>query len=513
MFCNCLRPPTAFSQSRPHPLHGPWRLLAGIAVWLSVGGCVGYAPQPLAPEQILIELNAVRLENLPAIVDSEGLKSDPDALATVSRIGRLLPAGFRCSLADGLNADEAAYAALKLNPDFQVQLAVNSVAAGEVLDAGLWPNPEWDGEARFATQGGAKEFETGLSIEVLRWDERSARAARAQAGRDAAFALLLDHAWRLCADTRRAWWQIVAARERLALSVESVTLTEKLAAALQGKLRQGAATSLEVNIALLDAVQAKLVRQRRETEVAAAERALQRLLGLPPDAPTPLEIPAKPFTPADPPLALAAATGLLPQAAALQAAAHDYQVAEEALREAVAGQYPGLRIGPAASFEYDGEWTSFLGLAFSLDLPLFNRNQGAIARATADRDHSRAAYVAQLHQMRADLADAHADLAGQRRLLEFMNREVLPPAAETLRLTEKSFAAGELDLLQLLQAQTAVIAIKEQYLEALIADRMAYLDCETAGGRLFESPPGAPTPVPTPPQPEIDSLLTPTPGE
>ena len=51
-----------------------------------------------------------------------------------------------------------------------------------------------------------------------------------------------------------------------------------------------------------------------------------------------------------------------------------------------------------------------LRAAVNLDLPLWNRNRGAIAVTKADRARLRAEYAARLHQTRADIASLVASL-------------------------------------------------------------------------------------------------------
>ena len=66
------------------------------------------------------------------------------------------------------------------------------------------------------------------------------------------------------------------------------------------------------------------------------------------------------------------------------------------------GQYP--RIVLTLNRARDTSRVNTFGPAVSLDLPLWNRNRGAIRVAAADRRRLRAEYAARLHQTRADIA-------------------------------------------------------------------------------------------------------------
>lgn len=469
------------------PVPSLWRLRGIPFLLLSVlaafSGCATYTPQPIKPHMILADLERVVLKevSLPATM--------PDA-SNQSLI----------NFQDGLNQDDAAVAAVLLNPGLREHLAAQGVAAGELIDAGLWSNPEFAMDLRQSMQTSGKSLEVSLAFELLRWEERRAGIARAEAGQIATRYALQAAGIEIAVEARRQWWEVVAARERLRLNADEFALADKLLQHLRAKLAVGAATALDLNLALLDKVQVQLDGLRLQKELAAADRALRAAIGLPPAAELTLQIPPQPFTLGARSADYAAALPRLLDAPALKGAEAEYQVAESELRAAVARQYPGLRFGPAATLEYDGAWTTLLGAVVSFDLPLFNRNQGEIAVKTAARDRLRGAYAAQLHRMRAELAEAGGALDSSRITLAFIDRDVLPPARESLRLAEAAYAAGNADVLEILKAQSAAIAINRQVLEAQIADRLLLESFQQALGQPF-----LPLPTPLPPASSTES--------
>jgi outer membrane protein TolC len=86
----------------------------------------------------------------------------------------------------------------------------------------------------------------------------------------------------------------------------------------------------------------------------------------------------------------------------LTALAEGYASQEASLHRAILGQYP--KLGITINRASDTSNVHTLGPAVNLDLPLWNRNRGAIATARADRSRLRAEYAARLHQARADIA-------------------------------------------------------------------------------------------------------------
>lgn len=105
-----------------------------------------------------------------------------------------------------------------------------------------------------------------------------------------------------------------------------------------------------------------------------------------------------------------------------------------------------------------------------MEVPLFDRNQGAIRSARADIASSRA----DLRLVELDLANqAAAAIATYRtaqRQADWYEQAILPKARETLQLTQQLYARGEVTFLSLLQAQRILTETELAFVEAQ-ADR------------------------------------------
>ena len=173
----------------------PW-WLAVFVVMLS--GCATYQPKPIVPREVLRDLQRVRLE---ALQPPESTSMSP-----------------AFDLADGLSTDEAVAVGLFLNPGLRTFRRERGVAEGELVAAGLLPNPEleitWlfieNITKSFATAG----FDVGLRWAPLRPGERAAKRARAEARIGEVRAQIADEEWRLAADVRKAHAALWGAQER-----------------------------------------------------------------------------------------------------------------------------------------------------------------------------------------------------------------------------------------------------------------------------------------------------------
>ena len=95
----------------------------------------------------------------------------------------------------------------------------------------------------------------------------------------------------------------------------------------------------------------------------------------------------------------------------LQALRAGYEVAEAGLHVAVLEQFPNLSITLAGARDTANNWT--VGPQVGFTLPLWNRNRGNIAIASATREQLKAEYEARLFQTRAEIAAAVAGIASE----------------------------------------------------------------------------------------------------
>jgi cobalt-zinc-cadmium efflux system outer membrane protein len=161
----------------------------------------------------------------------------------------------------------------------------------------------------------------------------------------------------------------------------------------------------------------------------------------------------------------------------------EYRLAEQELRLAVAKQYPKISLGP--TYEKDIEGSQGLGLGASVELPLFDRNQGDIAARLALRDRRRAEYVATLHELRARAFDARARLRLARTEIELQQTEVLPLVQRAETLFESALRARELSIFEWLTARTRAIQARKDLLDALTRYADAAVELDAATGAPF----------------------------
>jgi cobalt-zinc-cadmium efflux system outer membrane protein len=207
--------------------------------------------------------------------------------------------------------------------------------------------------------------------------------------------------WATAAEARvlalRLWYQSHAAvLARAAADTADRALARSLEAAARHDLK---ADEIEIRrIAVADATGRALAAER---DTAASRLELNRLLGLTPTEQLALA-PPRPLPEWRAPDPAALFTAAQVERLDLQALAAGYRSQEATLHRAVLGQYP--RVVLTLNRARDTSRVQTIGPAVSLDLPLWNRNRGAIRVAAADRQRLSAEYAARVHQTRADIA-------------------------------------------------------------------------------------------------------------
>jgi outer membrane protein TolC len=234
---------------------------------------------------------------------------------------------------------------------------------------------------------------------------------------------------------------------------------------LERRLAAGAVSSFEVSAARLALVKAAAAAADAQRQEPLARGRLAEILGVPLaalggvvfDDPLARNRPA--LTVEE--LAGARRESLRSRSDVLAALAR-YEATQAALQLEVARQYPDLHFGPGYQYDLgENKWS----LALSLELPLFNRNEGPIAEAEARRREAAARFTATQAHVIAGIdgaAAAHAAATGQLAHLLRVREEL---QKQTARLQTR-LDAGDADRLELQNAKIELASGESALLES-----------------------------------------------
>jgi outer membrane protein TolC len=132
-----------------------------------------------------------------------------------------------------------------------------------------------------------------------------------------------------------------------------------------------------------------------------------------------------------------------------------YQSEEEKLRAAILSQFPKISIG----FTHAGDTSNVIttGFGVTIDLPLFDRNQGAISVENATRTKLYDEYVARLFEAWGEISRAIADMSSLQRQIDADEASV-PILQNVVDSYRRALLQGNADVLTYYNARTDLIA-------------------------------------------------------
>ncbi len=407
---------------------------------LIMNGCVSYRAAPIDQRAMLRDLQRVTLEDLVA-------RTVPDEHTPTI-----------VSLADGLTTTEAAAIAIVGNPGLRAKRQSVGIAQGQLIQAGLFPNPEidatWFTPSATGAQVNALFDVTGTLL--TRGLERDVAAAQA----DRARMEVLESEWDVAFSAQQAVVDLAYAQRLVEMDAQRLAIASRTTEYLTAQHQQGFASEFAQLVAESDELEIKRQALRNRADSDRFQRSLALILGLPPQitaAPADDVLSLETWEPpSDPDTAILRRFDIT-------LAQGSYDVAEHELQLAIRKQYPSLKLGPS----WQGGDASGFGFGIQLDLPLFNRHQGKIAAKQAQREQRRLEMAESLHRARAELADATADTQTLAAEADLIRTELVPRIERTLELSEELFTAGGADILQVLAVQRNALNAKSEALATI----------------------------------------------
>jgi cobalt-zinc-cadmium efflux system outer membrane protein len=387
-----------------------------------------------------------------------------------------------------LREDHAVDLALRHNSAFHEQLTNLKLSWADVVQAGLVPNPDLN--LLFAL--GPKQTEGTLMFPLEFLWLRGKRVGAARAMADQTSERLVQVAMDLIRDVRLAYADLALARERVALLTEAGELRGRVAELAAARVRAGDATPLDAVLARADALRAREEARRLEYDAAISEERLRALLGLGADR-TPIALAALDSSG----LGQANVDALVEQAVADRADARAAVLAVAAARERA-------RLARVEFFTFSGIIDANergskgfeAGPGMRLALPVFNQNQGVVARADAELERAVRQQATLRDRIILDVREAHARFVQARQDLEAWRTQIRPAMEEAVRLSERAYRAGETPLVTVLEASRQLLDGRGREAQAASDLRRARAELERGVGRRIDAPPDA-RPAPT----------------
>ena len=369
--------------------------------------------------------------------------------------------------------------------------ATNNLELRLARQATAFPNPTASVTHEPLSRDGQDYSETyvNLSQRFELPGERNARSAVANRVLGATEARLRADSARLGFAVKHAFVEAATAETRLAV-------TERVTEVFRQGAQRAVVREAEGDISLFDLRRLVVERTRyvsllaeARLAVSATRRALAILIL--PEAESAEAAPADPLgdSPSEPALDLLL-DGAVARRQEIAAARAEVEAARAGVRLARAERIPDITAIGGSKRQSDGFRGLYLGL--SLPLPLFDRSAGAVEATEAQVRSAEERLALTSRQIENDLRGAIESYRSLRGLNELLGESGLDEYPDLLQIAQVAYDAGEMDLVQLLDAAEALWDAKAAEARLKADLWTAYYDLERAVGG-FETPPARET--------------------
>ncbi|MEO6004009.1 MAG: TolC family protein [Opitutus sp.] len=371
----------------------------GIAILGLAGGCETYRSQPLTRAAVEQALETPSL----AIVRMDAPKLNHRLVRAVAINGR-----------DGFTPEEIAVMTVIASPQLRALRDQRGVAEAQVIQAGLLPNPQLGYSLDHPHGNNDPTLVNGMGAGVS-WDATALLGYRSRvaAAHGTVHALALDIAWQewQAAETARLTaLRVLSLEERLPFARETEAVMADAVALERKAQARGYRTTVELAAMVEVWNGAQDARFALEQELTTQRLALNLALGQPAMSEVKLRPGADfPALPTGPEAAAGLLDGFEKRRLDLVALTLGYESAEASLRTAVRAQFPKIGLSLGRARDTSDVKTRTFGI--TLDLPVFDRSQGAIAVGAATRRQLFDDYTARVAEARSEVVQILANIA------------------------------------------------------------------------------------------------------
>lgn len=396
-----------------------------------------------------------------------------------------------------LSIDALVELALTQSPTLNAARTDIDVARGALVEAGLRPNPMAGASRQEMLDGpGAQTMvEVAWPLDLFR---RQARVATGRQALEATALAVADRERLLAALVRQQAGVVLEAMRRRDIVRDQLAVDRQLRDVLEARVKEGASPRLDLDIVEVEVQRGEAQDVLQEANVEAALIELRALAGLPPDASVTLsgsldDAVRSGTTPApDGGLAVVERRADVQEALARVslAEAERHQLRRDGWLDAsVVAEYGRMRTGfPQRGFDDGGALVPIEGLFNNLrvgvmvSVPLWDRNQGAVAAASAARTRATHEVEASRIAARAELAGAETRERAARRVVDIYATGALEQARRNLDVAREAYELGRTSIIDVLDERRRYLEVEMAYTEALSAAYQARTAVRRATG-------------------------------
>jgi len=398
-----------------------------------------------------------------------------------SRFQNKSPEQLSIDLRHGIGPDDAATIALYSNPALRSIRDRRGLATAQLIQAGILPNPVVSYERDYVTGGNTAGTRTGYTLNAG-WEFTALIPflPKQTAARKNFRSVDLDVAWQewqIAINARTAVYRVLALDVEVGRAREATSGLQQSTDAMHKAVDAHEKTVLELAAVESASQDSRATMLALEQEFGKQRLGLNKILGVEPEIKVALlarlVLPSRMAPPAEHELF----DNLESQRLDLLGLRQGLESQDATVRAAILAQFPKMSVAIVPATDTGNVHTT--GFNVTVDVPIFDRNQGVIATERATRQRLRDEYNQRVFEARSDIATAIADIRSLDRQIAAAE-EALPLLEKLVESAQAAIEQRNADVLSyytarsnLLQKRIQLIKLQEQLLEAHTALEIA----------------------------------------
>jgi len=400
---------------------------------------------------------------------------------SVSRFQNLSPRQLSIDLRRGIGPDEAAAIALYSNPALRAIRDRRGLAAAQLIQAGILPNPVVSYARDFVTGGSTAGTRDGYTFSAG-WEFTAfiPFLPKQTAARKNFQSVDLDVAWQewqIAVNARAAVYRVLGLDAQVERAREATSGLEQSAEAMRKAVDAHEKTVLDLSAAESASQDSRATMLGLEQEFEKQRLGLNKILGAEPEIKIALRASLTLPERLEPPDQRELISNLESHRLDLVGLQRGYESQDATVRAAILAQFPKMSVALTKATDTTNVKTT--GFNIAVDVPIFDRNQGVIATERATRQRLRDEYKQRVFEARSDIAAATADILSLDRQIAAAE-EALPLLEKLVSSAQTAVEQRNADVLSyytarsnLLQKRIQLIKLQQQLLEAHTALEIA----------------------------------------
>lgn len=398
---------------------------------------------------------------------------------------------------DGLTVEKLLELGANRRADLQAARARLAIAEGKLRQASFRPNPTFDtefGSTKFLGGEGEYDFSAGVSQTFELGGKRSKRVQVAELELQQIRAEVLALERKLAVEIRTAYTNALAAARQLDVLEKLIVANAEIVRVTEARLKEGDVAPLDLNLVKVEAdnLKIKAIQARNDLETALLQ--LKTLIGA--DVAETVKLAPQTERPPRLDLGLSELTDIaLRERADLQAARLGEQLGSARIDLARSNAVPNItgsvrftrsksvldfptNLGGGIFPNLDNSLT----FGMSVDVPIFNRNQGEIASATGEKLQATRNREFLESTIKRDIAVAYRKYRAAAETLTIYAVQIIPRSEENLKAVQQAYGFGEFSVFDVVNEQRRLIENITNYNQSLRDYYNALNELETSLG-------------------------------